>query len=441
MVPTATKASSGFHYAFLIVASGIVITCVPCALVLSCAGIFFTPVSEYFGVPRASFTMYFSILNLFQMITLPFAGKVMSRVDLRIVLSACVIVCGATYLAMSQFVQVWQFYIAGALLGVGIAPLIYMAVPTLINAWCVKKVGFFVGLCMAFTGIGGVIFNPVGTALINMGADGWRTAYFAFGLLMLVCTLPFTLFVVRTRPSDKGLEPYGAGDAGGEEKAFVPVVEGAPASLAMKTLAFVTVAAFCFFVTFNQHVYSFLPTYASSFANTVPQVAALSGLIASACMAGQAIGKVVLGAVNDRSAKAGLLLAVVCGVAGVACMWFLPQVSAVFLLGGFLFGFIYACITVQTPLLTREVFGSLDYANIYSRVSVFGTLAGVIAPTFLGWLVEMPHGFDMMFMLSLGSMAVALVLGLVSLSQGAWLKRERPLENGKPKSVSESRPE
>ena len=34
-----------FHYAYLIVAACIVITFVPCAMVLSCAGIFFTPVS------------------------------------------------------------------------------------------------------------------------------------------------------------------------------------------------------------------------------------------------------------------------------------------------------------------------------------------------------------------------------------------------------------
>ena len=34
-----------FHYAYAIVASCIAITCLPCALALSCAGIFFTPVS------------------------------------------------------------------------------------------------------------------------------------------------------------------------------------------------------------------------------------------------------------------------------------------------------------------------------------------------------------------------------------------------------------
>ena len=196
----------GFHYAYLIVAAGIVIAGIPCALVLSCAGIFFTPVSEYFGVARASFTMYFSILNLAMMFMLPVAGKLMSRFDTRAVLSAAVALDGIALVVMSRFTAVWMFYIAGVALGIGTAPLIYLAVPTLINAWCKKKVGFFVGLCMAFTGIGGVVFNPLGTALISSGTEGWRMGYLVFGLIVLIVALPFTFLVVRSKPADKGLD-------------------------------------------------------------------------------------------------------------------------------------------------------------------------------------------------------------------------------------------
>ena len=85
-----TIKKGGFHYAFLIVATGIVITCVPCAIVLSCAGIFFTPLANYFGVPLASASMNFSIMSIAMMISLPIAGRLMNKVDLRIVLSACV---------------------------------------------------------------------------------------------------------------------------------------------------------------------------------------------------------------------------------------------------------------------------------------------------------------------------------------------------------------
>ncbi len=412
----------GFHYAFMIVASCIVITCIPCALVLSCAGIYFKPVASYFQVSTPEFTLYFSILNIAMMIMLPIAGKLMSKLDLRAVLSACAAIDGVTYLAMSQFSAVWQFYVAGVLLGIGTAPLIYLAVPTLINAWCKKKVGFFIGLCMAFTGIGGVIFNPVGTAFIASAPDGWRTGYMVFGIIMLVVTLPFTLLVVRSKPSDKGLEPYGAGETASEEgaKSSEPVL-GVSAGKAMKTSAFFAVAAFCFLITVNQTVYQFLASYCQSF--TGSDIAAAAGIVASACMAGQAIGKVILGAVNDKSVKLGMFMGIGCGIVGVLLMWLLPFAVAIIMVGAFLFGFVYACTTVETPLLTRGVFGSRDYTNIYSRVSMAGTLGAVIASVFWGFIIDMPNGFSIMFVLSIVIMILSVLLGVFALNQGKKLEQ------------------
>ncbi|MEF2655614.1 MAG: MFS transporter [Eggerthellaceae bacterium] len=412
-----TKKQGGFHYAFLIVASCIVIVCVPCALVLSCSGIYYTPLAEYFQVPRASVTLYFTILNIGMVITLPIAGKLMSTVDARIIMTTCVIIDGVVMLCMSQVQEVWQLYVCGAFLGIGTAPLLSLATPSLVNAWCKKKVGFFIGLCMAFTGIGGVIFNPVGTALITMGPEGWRMGYTVFGILILVCTLPFTIFVLRSRPEDKGLIPYGAEGVASEDGSPSVAATGVSASKAMKTPVFFCVALICLLFALNQTIYQFLPSYCSSFADTMPAIAALSGVVASACMAGQAIGKVVLGIVNDKSPHAGLFLCVGSGLVGVALMWFLPSFAALMLIGGFAFGFVYAGMNVETPLITRTVFGSRDYTNIWSRVSMVGTLGGVIAPTLFGVLVDLPGGFDIMFAVGYACMALIIVLGLYCLKK------------------------
>ena len=420
----------GFHYAFLIVACGIVITCIPCALVLSCAGIYFTPVSEYFGVPKASFTLYFTIMNIAMMIALPIAGKLMGKVDMRAILSVCAIICGVCLIVFSRLTAVWQFYIVGAILGFGIAPLIYLAVPNLINAWCKKKVGFFIGLCMAFTGIGGVIFNPVGTALMATGPDGWRTGYLVFGIIILVVTLPFTLFVVRGNPAEKGLQPYGADEvaASATTSAAPAVDKGVPANKAMKTAAFIAVAVFCGLITLNQTVYQFLPSYVTELSKTsVPelaaQLAAVTGGIASACMAGQAIGKVVLGTINDKSAKAGMAFGIGCGIIGVLLMWFVPSQAVILFIGSFLFGCVYACTTVQSPLLTRTVFGSRDYTNIYSRVSMVGSLCSAFAAVFWGWICDLPNGYTIMFVLSLAVMVVSFLLGLFAMGQRKKLEK------------------
>ena len=424
--PTANQGNKqgGFHYAYLIVASCIAICCLPCALVLSCAGIFFTPVAEFFDVPRATFTLYFSILNIAMMLTLPVAGKLMSRMDLRVVLSACVILDGLGLLGMSMASAMPVFYVCGAIMGIGTAPLIYLAIPTLINAWCVEKVGFFVGLCMAFTGIGGVIFNPIGTSLIASGAEGWRVAYRVFALITLVGTLPFTLFVVRSKPADKGLLPYGADaaktDAAADAPAgaaAVPAADGVSAAVAMKTPAFWALMVFCGIITLNQTIYQYLSSYALSFEGTLPEIAAASGVVASAAMAGQAIGKVVLGIVNDKSARLGVIFGIGCGVAGVLVMWLVPSVRALLLVGAFLFGVVYAMTTVETPLLVRTVFGSADYTNIYSRISMVGSLMSAVAAVFWSLVIDSAGGFPLMFILGIVCMAVCAATAFFALGQ------------------------
>ena len=418
MASSNTTTRGGFHYAYLIVLSCIVMTCLPCALVLSCAGIFFTPVSEFFGVPKASFTLYFSVLNLAMMATLPVAGKLLAARDARVVLSVATALCGLGMFGMASCQEVWQFYLVGIVLGVGVAPLIYLAVPTLINAWCVKRVGFFVGLCMAFTGIGGVIFNPIGTAIIQSSPEGWRQAYLVFGIIILVGTLPFTLFVVRGKPADKGLPPYGAGekDAADTDGAATVGTQGVSAADAMRTPAFWAIVAFCGLITLNQTVYQFLSSYALSFSNSLPQIAAASGVVASAAMGGQAIGKVFLGSVSDHSVRLGAVCGIAGGVVGVLLMLGMPSVLALLLVGAFCFGVVYAMTTVETPLLVRSVFGSADYANIYSRVSMVGSLMSAVAAVFWSLVIDSAGGYGLMFALSLVCMAACLALALFALA-------------------------
>ncbi|WP_303050301.1 MFS transporter [uncultured Slackia sp.] len=244
-----------------------------------------------------------------------------------------------------------------------------------------------------------------------------------FGIIVLVVTLPFTAFIVRSKPSDKGVQAYGADEVSADAgKPAAPEV-GVSADKAMKTAAFFALAGFSFLITVNQTVYQFLPSYCASFSNSVPEIAAVSGVVASACMAGQAIGKVILGAVNDKSCKGGMALGIGSGLVGVVLMWFLPSVVALLFVGAFLFGFVYACTTVQTPLLVRTTFGSRDYTNIYSRVSMAGTLGGVVASTFWAWVIDLPGGFSIMFVLSIVCMALCFLFGVFALGQGKKLEK------------------
>ena len=134
-------------------------------------------------------------------------------------------------------------------------------------------------------------------------------------------------------------------------------------------------------------------------------------------MAGQAIGKVVLGIVNDKSARLGVIFGIACGVVGVLVMWFVPSVLALLLVGAFLFGVVYAMTTVETPLLVRTVFGSADYTNIYSRISMVGSLMSAVAAVFWSLVIDSAGGFPLMFILGIVCMAVCAATAFFALGQ------------------------
>jgi len=118
-----------------------------------------------------------------------------------------------------------------------------------------------------------------------------------------------------------------------------------------------------------------------------------------------------------EGAAGGAFFGLACGVVGVLLMWFMPSLLIVLLVGAFLFGVVYAMTTVQTPLLVRSVFGSADYTNIYSRISMVGSLMSAVAAVFWSFVIDSPGGFPAMFIGGLACMAVCLVTSLFALGQ------------------------
>ena len=432
------------NYAYAIVASCIAIMFFPCAIILTCFGIFITPVTQYFGVPKVSFSLVFSVICLTMMVALPITGRLLKKYSMRTILTIDTLLCGLAYGAMGLVQAVWQLYICGIVIGIGLPGLIFLAVPTLIGNWFSKRVGFFTGLCFAFTGIGGALFNPIGSTLIASGSDGWRMCYFIFAAIILACTLPFTFFVVRDKPSDFRLLPMGSGeknveasvgtsastDTGTGAKTDVVTVSahaqsnfdnGISAHKALRMPSFFMIGAFYALITLNQQISQFFPSYAATFAATAPEIAAAGGLIAGAVMVGQAVGKVVLGALNDASEKIACFVGVLCGVVGLVLLWLKITALPIMLLGAALFGVVYAMTTVETPILVRAVFGNKDYTVIYSRIAIVSSLMSAIALVVWSLIVDgSAGGYDILFGLGFVLMLNCLILALFALRNARW---------------------
>ena len=395
------------HYGFVIIACCCLIMGVNIGLSFSCAGLFYQPVSDTLGVNVGLFGLYMSVMYIAATLTLPLAGKLLERYSARWLFAGSSALMGLVFLAFSIINAVWQFYLAALGLGVSVAFQPYLSFPTLVNRWFHVKVGLMMGICTAASGIGGMLFSPLIAWLIT--DFGWRWAYAACGLLILCVVSPALGILLRSYPRDKSLEPYGAGKASAESKGTDSAVSGIPYSKAVRMPVFYGVLVFSFLMMAVSTLNLFIPNFFLSQSYTLEQ----ASYAAAAVMAGVTVGKLLLGHINDRNTLAGVLLSTVGGAAGLAL-----------LLAGFglwagmagcaFFGLAYSGVTVQTAMLTRRVFGTLNYARIYSMVSIALAAGGAVASGGWGLLQE---ATSYSFIMATGAVAliISAILGVAAL--------------------------
>lgn len=376
-------------------------------LTFSCAGIFYRPVSETLGVAPGVFGIYMSIMYVTSSLMLPFAGKLIERCSARRLFAGSSALMGLIFLSMFFYNAVWEFYLAGGLLGLTLAFLLYLSYPTMVNRWFHTKVGFMIGICCAASGIGGVLFNPVAGWMIKEW--GWRWAYGAFGLLILFVVTPLLLWLLRDYPSDKGLKPYGfvEEDAKSTDKGDSAGVEYSRAS---KSPLFYGLIFFAFLIMGISTLNLFIPGFVSDNGFSLTQ----ASFTASAVMVGVTVGKLALGWINDRNCMAGVWVTTGCGILGLAVMLAGVHTLILIMAGAFLFGWAYAGVTVQTAMLTRSVFGSKDFARINSVVSIGLAAGGAIASA--GWgLLSDATSTSFIFIVGIFCLLACLAIGVWSL--------------------------
>lgn len=376
----------GFYYGYVIVACCFLIMFVIVGLVMSCAGIFYKPVSEELGVDVGKFGLYMSLNFLFSTLTLSFAGKLLEKYSARIILTLCSAMIAATFMAMSRFGAVWKFYVAGAVFGITLAFLLYLGFPTLLNRWFKTRMGVFIGICSAGSGIGGVLFNPLAGFLIT--EYGWRMTYLIFGVVIMVIVTPVLGLFLRDYPKDKGLKPYGESILSDTVSTLSYETQSAESGIeyahAIKMPIFYGLVVFAFLMNATATLNVFVPTYMQEILFSVEQ----ASFVASAVMVGVTVGKVLLGMINDRSTLYGILTTIGLGISGLILLLMGRAGITLSIIGGFLFGWAYAGVSVQTPMLVRSVFGNKNYARIYSNVSMAIAIGGAVAAGGWGLLAD-----------------------------------------------------
>ncbi len=410
------KKSPVFHYGYLIVIACCVLMLGPCCFSFNTAGIFYDSVSQELGVGKGDFGLYMTIEYLTMFLFLPLAGKMLNKLDARIILTAAVMMVSGSLIAMSTFHSVYSFYVTGFIIGVANAWILYLIVPVLIGRWFKKNVGLWVGLCMAFTGIGGIIFNPIGGQLIIN--HGWRTGYLTFGIIAAVIALPFTLFVIRSYPSDKGLQPYGEGEV--DESAPVKLI-GVSARTAIKSPALYLMAFYAGLVNLGLTVNYYLPSYVG----TLGMPLTVGATLASTVMFGSLFGKIGLGWLNDKSVPVAMVTGLSTGIIGLgALMLFADRGLWVILTAGVFFGIFFASATTTTPMMARFIFGDREYSQIYSYVTMACAFLAAFGSAIWGFIFDATGSYLPTLGIAICMIALCFILGTGAMKVGTKLPRE-----------------
>ena len=330
------------HYGWYIVACCATLTLGSTGIIYDCSGIFINPVSNDFGIGVSKLTFYLTISLLTRVFMLPIIGNIIERVNLKKLIISTVIIQSLTFMSMSTFTSVYQYYFAGIIYGITGSVSIFMFVPTILNNWFKDKLGFAIGIAMTFSSVGSIIFQPIGSNLINI--FGWRIAYFILGASAALIVLPMMIFVLKEKPSDIRIEPYTVENK--EDKSIetkegknIEENDGMMAKEAIKSSLFFLVIIVTICISYiGSMVY-----HTANFAISTGIAIAISGFVSSTTSLGLIVGKPILGYLNDKAGviKATLIYAIL-GIIGLSFLLFSYTNYTLLFLVNFLL--VYLCL-------------------------------------------------------------------------------------------------
>jgi MFS family permease len=203
---SAVLARRNIHYGWVMVGVTF-LTALVSAGAVGAPGVFIVPLQKEFGWTTAQISSALSIRFILFGLMAPFAAALMNRYGLRnVTLSALLTVVSALVLSLAM-TQVWQLILLwGVVVGIGTGMTALVLGATIAARWFNARRGLVVGILTASAATGQLVFLPLLAHLTEV--MGWRTA---LGLMcgMLGVVAFAVLMVMRDRPGDLGLRPFG----------------------------------------------------------------------------------------------------------------------------------------------------------------------------------------------------------------------------------------
>ncbi|MEO4052266.1 MFS transporter [Solibacillus sp. CAU 1738] len=406
-----SQSKKKIHYAWWVLLGLVVMVGAAKGGIMTTGGLFLTSVTEDLGIGMGSLTLYFSISSIVTMISLPIAGKMVTKYNIRVLLVVAVILEAGSFAMFGFMNSVWGWYLFAIPMAMGSVIVTQLAGPVLINNWFKKHKGLALGIMVGAGGLIGAFLQPVAGNLI--ANEGWRNTYFILGIGVMAVVIPVVILTIRFAPQHKGLQPYGIDEV--EQNEEIPVQKstnsGVAFGIAKKSSAFFFLLIFFFFDTsigaFNQH--------AAPFAVSLGYDIKFAGNAMGAWSVGVVIGALFFGFLSDKiGVKNTAIAAMLMGLVPVAILLTVPENPMMFTLATGLYGFVVSSLGTLGPLLTSALFGNKEFSRIYGLAITGLAVAGIVALPGYGFIFEITGSYTYvlyaifgMFILNVGAIIFA----------------------------------
>ena len=219
----------GRNYAF-IVAGAIFLALMGAAGLRAAPGVLMLPLEKAFGWNRGLLSAAAALGIFLYGLTGPFAAALMQSFGVRRTATLALSLLAVSAGLSSLMTEPWHYWLTwGVMTGLGSGAVAMVLGATVVNRWFVTQRSLMMGLLMAASATGSLIFLPGMAAIAERG--GWRPVVLVIAGTMAVLAVTVWLLVPES-PASIGQKPYGT------DEDYVPLVPPPPGG-ALK-LAFVT---------------------------------------------------------------------------------------------------------------------------------------------------------------------------------------------------------
>lgn len=203
---SAALARHNIHYGWAMVAVTF-LTALISAGTVGAPGVFIVPLQQEFGWSTAEISSALSIRFILFGLMAPFAAALLNRYGLRNVALTAQLIVASALVASLAMTKVWHLMLLwGVVIGIGTGMTALVLGATIATRWFVARRGLVVGIMTASVATGQLVFLPLLASLTER--LGWRIAL-ALVCVMLCLSSLLILLMLRDRPSDVGLRPFG----------------------------------------------------------------------------------------------------------------------------------------------------------------------------------------------------------------------------------------